>query len=143
MRWKATARDILVTASTRGGRMLRNPVALDRLKYDAPGRQVRYRSDKLDGPTPGTETVDPLEFLARVTAHIPNKHQVLTRYYGYYANRVRGARCRRARGTDTPMTVADPVPLRLRDARRRWAELLRQIFEVDPLEVRQSANAVQ
>jgi len=25
------------------------------------------------------------------------------------------------------------VPLALREARRRWAELLRQIFEVDPL----------
>jgi hypothetical protein len=29
----------------------RNPVALDRLEYDATARQVRYRSDKLDGPT--------------------------------------------------------------------------------------------
>ncbi len=73
----------------------RNPVALERLEYDAAERQVRYRSDKADGPTAGTETVDPLEFLARVTAHIPNKHQVMTRYYGYYANRVRGARRRR------------------------------------------------
>ena len=67
----------------------RNPVALERLEYDASARQVRYRSDKADGPTAGTETVDPLEYLARVTAHIPNKHQVFTRYYGYYANRVR------------------------------------------------------
>lgn len=64
----------------------RNPVALDRLEYDALGRQVRYRSDKLDGPTAGTETVDPLEFLARVMAHILNKHQVLTRDYGSYAD---------------------------------------------------------
>ena len=67
----------------------RNPVALDRLAYDpaAPSAPVRYRSDKADGPTAGTETVDPFEFLARVTAHIPGKHQVLTRYYGWYANR--------------------------------------------------------
>jgi hypothetical protein len=112
----------------------RNPVALERLEYDASARQVRYRSDKADGPTAGTETVDPLEFLARVTAHIPNKRQVMTRYYGYYANRVRGARHRRAGVADPPITVAtDPVPLPLREARRRWAELLRQIFEVDPL----------
>jgi hypothetical protein len=32
-----------------------------------------------------------------------------------------------------PPSVAEPVPLALREARRRWAELLRQIFEVDPL----------
>jgi len=77
--------------------------------------------------------VDPLEFLARLTAHIPNKHQVMTRYYGYYANRVRGARRRREETAPVPAPVAEPVPLALREARRRWAELLRQIFEVDPL----------
>ena len=53
----------------------RNPVALERLTYE-PNALVRYRSDKTDGPTVGTETVDPLEFLARVTAHILDKHQV-------------------------------------------------------------------
>jgi hypothetical protein len=114
----------------------RNPVALERLEYNASARQVHYRSDKAAGPTAGTDTVDPLEFLARVTAHIPNKHQVMTRYYGYYANRVRGARRGReetAGAADAPPPVAGPVPLQLREARRRWAELLRQIFEVDPL----------
>ena len=30
------------------------------------GASVRYRSEETDGPTAGTETVDPLEFLARV-----------------------------------------------------------------------------
>ncbi len=80
----------------------RNPVALERLAYEASARHVRYRSDKADGPTAGTEIVDPLEFLARVTAHIPNKHQVMTRYYGYYANRVRGARRRREHACGRP-----------------------------------------
>lgn len=113
--------------------MFRNPVALERLEYDASAREVRYRSDKTDGPTAGTETVDPLEFLARLTAHIPNKHQVMTRYYGYYANRVRGARRRREPPVGEPTLVTEPVPLTFREARRRWAELLRHIFEVDPL----------
>ena len=82
-------------------------------------------------------------------AHVPNKRQVMTRYYGYYANRTRGAR-RAATADAPPATIAEsvpepvPLPLRearrrwaellpLREARRRWAELLRQIFEVDPL----------
>jgi len=51
-------------------------LALERLAYDGPGAPVHYRSDKRDGPTAGTETVDPLEFLARLVTHIPNKHQV-------------------------------------------------------------------
>ena len=37
---------------------------------------------KSPGPTAGTETVDPLEFLARVLVHIPDKGHVTTRYYG-------------------------------------------------------------
>jgi hypothetical protein len=57
----------------------------------------------------------------------------MTRYYGHYANRVRGARRPRTPADEAPVAVADPVPLPLREARRRWAEVLRQIFEVDPL----------
>ena len=53
--------------------------------------------------------------------------------YGWYASRTRGIR-RRA-GTEGQQTVyAASVPVPLREARRRWAELLRRIFEVEPLE---------
>ena len=76
----------------------RNPVALERLQYDGPGAPVRYRSDERDGPTAGTETVDPLAFLARLVTHIPNKHHVMTHYYGWYANRPRGTRCKASAG---------------------------------------------
>jgi hypothetical protein len=114
----------------------RNPVALERLEYAAPANRVRYRSDKRDGPTAGTETVDPLEFLARVTAHIPDQHQVMTRYYGWYANRTRGKRRQRAgegSAEAEPSRVAAGEALPLREARRRWADLLRRVFEVEPL----------
>ena len=68
-----------------------------------------------------------------MASHIPNKGQVLQRYYGWYASRTRGIRQRA--GTEGQQTVyAAPVPVPLREARRRWAELLRLIFEVEPLE---------
>jgi hypothetical protein len=70
----------------------RHPVALERLTYDRAAKRLMYRSDKSDGPTAGTETVDPLEFLARVLVHIPDQGHVTTRYYGWYANRPRGTR---------------------------------------------------
>jgi hypothetical protein len=114
----------------------RNPVALERLTYDAEAKQVTYRSDKSDGPTAGSETVEPLEFLARVLCHIPDKGQVTTRYSGWYANRPRGTRRReaeRAAGASVAVVVAPAVPLAVREARRRWADLLRLIDEVDPL----------
>ncbi len=38
---------------------------------------ITYRSDKTEGPTAGSETVDALEFLARLVAHIPDPGQVL------------------------------------------------------------------
>lgn len=114
----------------------RNPVALERMEYGARSGKVSYRSDKSEGPTARTETLDPLEFLARVVTHIPDKRQVMTRYYGWYANRPRGVRRKLAADSqvsEAPIVFAEREDLSLREARRRWAELLRKVFEVDPL----------
>ena len=70
----------------------RCPVALDRLEYDAESGTLTYTSDKSDGPTAGRHTFEATAFIARLVAHIPDKGQVLQRYYGYYANRTRGER---------------------------------------------------
>ncbi|MBX9856620.1 MAG: transposase [Gemmatimonadaceae bacterium] len=112
----------------------RNPVALERLTYDRGATAVTYRSDKSEGPTAGPETVDPLEFLARVLVHIPDKGQVTTRYYGWYANRPRGMRGTAApAAADGPPAIVPAPRLAPSEATRRWAALLQQIFEVDPL----------
>jgi hypothetical protein len=112
----------------------RNPVALERLTYDRVAKAVTYRSDKADGPTAGTETADPLEFLARVLVHIPDKGHVTTRYYGWYANRPRGMRDKAAPAVaDGPPAIVPAPRLAPTEATRRWAALLQQIFEVDPL----------
>ena len=59
-----------------------------------------------------------------LTTQIPDKGQHLVRYYGWYANRARGARL----AGPQPHTEPDPSP-----SRASWARLLRRIFEVDPL----------
>jgi hypothetical protein len=61
----------------------RNPVALERLPYDRRATAVTSRSDTSEGPTAGTETADPLEVLARVLVHLPDKGHVTTRYSGW------------------------------------------------------------
>jgi hypothetical protein len=67
-------------------------------------------------------------------SHIPNKGQVLQRYYGWYASRVRGMRRKATEtGEENPIVCVDPEPKVLSEAALRWAELLRRIFEVDPL----------
>jgi len=115
-----------------GGRRSRRQ--LERLTYDRTAKAVTYRSDKADGPTAGTETVDPLEFLARVLVHIPDKGHVTTRYYGWYANRPRGMRGKAATAAAAVPPAIVPAPrLGPAEATRRWAALLQQIFEVDPL----------
>jgi len=86
---------------------------------------VTYRSDKSEGPTAGTETVDPLEFLARVLVHIPDKGHVTTRYYGWYANRPRGMRQAEPAPCGPTAIVAAPR-LAPTEASRRWAKALRR-----------------
>ena len=124
----------------------RHPVALSRLAYRAETGTVTYQSDKGSGPTAGAETVDALEFLARVVSHIPNKGQVLQRYYGWYANRTRGIRRKGGPHEQPPVVAvveAEAVPPALAQARRRWAELLRRIFELDPLRCPRCGHAMR
>ena len=106
----------------------RNPVALERLQYDRAAKAVTYRSDKSEGPTAGTETVDPLACLARVLVHLPDTGHATTRYDGYYANRPRGMR-----GKAEPAAIVPALRLAPTEASRRWSALVQQIFEVDPL----------
>jgi hypothetical protein len=112
----------------------RNEVALQRWTYDRAAKAVLYLSDKVDGPTAGTETADPLEFLARVLVHIPDKGHVTTRYFGWYANRSLGMRDKATPAVaDGPPAIVPAPRLAPTEATRRWAALLQRIFEVDPL----------
>ena len=95
----------------------RNPVAPERLAYDRAAKAVTSRSDKSELPTAGTETVDPLAFLARALFHIPDKEQMTTRYDGWYA--------------DAPPAIVPMSRLAPTDAAGRCAALLQQIVEVD------------
>ena len=95
---------------------------------------MRVEPEAPTSPRAPPETADPLEFRARVLTHIPNKGQVPTRYYGWYANRPRGMRRRAAPApADAPVPMVVAPKLAPTEATRRWAALLRQLFEVDPL----------
>ncbi len=70
---------------------------------------------------------------------------MLQRYYGWYANRTRGIRRRTATHGQASAVAGEvePVPPSLQEARRRWAELLRRIFEVDPLRCSRCAHEMR
>jgi hypothetical protein len=48
-------------------------------------KRVRLVSDERDGPTAGTHEFEPLEFLALLLAHVPDRHEILVRYSGVHA----------------------------------------------------------
>ena len=74
--------------------------------------------------------MDYLEFIARVTSHIPDKGQVTVRYYGLDANAHRG-KVRKSQPDKHPFIIVEEE--RARVPRRGWAEMIRKVYEVNPL----------
>ena len=70
-----------------GKYMIRPILSLERLSFDEAQGQVSYQYGKHSSKL---ERMDYPEFIARVTSHIPDKGQVMIRYYGFYANAHRG-----------------------------------------------------
>ena len=74
--------------------------------------------------------MDYLEVIARVTSHIPDKGQVMVRYYGLYANAHRGMIKKASLGSFPLRMVEEelqPIPS------KGWAEMIRKVYEVDPM----------
>jgi hypothetical protein len=136
--------------------MVRCPFSLERiLRVTADGKVV-YRTEKAEcrpfafearEGTGKTTTVvrnfelfEPLDFIAEITQHIPNPGEHLVRYYGWYSNKSRGLRAKQARqaqdqgagSAQSPSGRSADTP-GLRRRRLRWAELIRRVYEVDPL----------
>jgi len=108
-----------------GKYMVRPILALERLSFlEGEGRVgYRYGHDEL-------ERMDYLELIARVTSHIPDKGQVMVRYYGLYANAHRG-KVRKSGLAPLPLRIVEKEPRRL--PAKGWAALIRKVYEVDPL----------
>jgi ribosomal protein S27E len=110
-----------------GKYMIRPVLSLKRLFFDETEGKVRYQHSRHGSQE---ESIDYLEFIARVTSHIPDKGQVMIRYYGLYSNAHRG-KMRKA-GVDLlhPHIIEDdPVYV----PAKGWAEMIRKVYEVDPL----------
>jgi hypothetical protein len=120
--------------------MMRSPVSLSRLRFSPGGKEVVYtRKGGHDPAEPEEgERIDADEFVARVLVQIPNPRRHLVRYYGAYSNRARGQRRKAARKLEThdsSVSSQEPLPTPPERAvlRRRWANLIRRVYEVDPL----------
>jgi hypothetical protein len=129
-------------AARLGRYMIRCPLVLDRLKWDEERQEVVYAAHpgKLGGPYGSEARWDVLDFIARVTQHIPDPGQQLQRYWGFYSNAARGKRLRDAAedsqgSEDHNADQSEDEDLEGWQKRRRisWAQLIRKVFEVDPM----------
>jgi hypothetical protein len=110
-----------------GKYMIRPVLSLERLSLDENHGQVCYRYGEGQEEV---ERMDYLKFIARVTSHIPDKGQVTIRYFGLYANAHRGKRRREEQEGNKLRIVEEACP---RIPCRGWAEMIRKVYEVDPL----------
>jgi hypothetical protein len=103
-------------------------------EHNAVGRFPEPGDEELlAGPSRNFQIFDPLDFLAEVTQHIPAPGEHLIRYYGWYSNKTRGQRAQRQptpAGTGIPARSRSPSA---REARKGWAALIKQVYELDPL----------
>jgi hypothetical protein len=110
-----------------GQYMIRPLLSLKRLFFDETGSKVRYQYSRHGSQE---ESMDYLEFIARVTSHIPDKGQVMIRYYGLYSNAHRG-KIRKADSALSPPPIIEEESLFVPS--KAWAEMIRKVYEVDPL----------
>ena len=114
----------------------KSPIALNRLELihniqdDEPIVRITKNIDD------GTQTRDmtPLDFLAAVTAQVPDRWEQTTRYLGLYSARTRGKlrKCAAANVPPqevVPLATLEPTPA----PSKHWAIWIKKIYEIDPL----------
>jgi len=101
--------------------MIRPILSLKRLSFDKTQGQVIYQYGK---DSEKTERMDYLEFIVRVTSHIPDKGQVTLRYYGLYSNAHRGKMRKAGVDPSHPPIINDEVSFVPSNG---WAEMIRKL----------------
>jgi hypothetical protein len=108
------------------GYMLRAPMSLQEMAYDAASGTVIYCSRMHAGLKCNFQVMSGAAWLELLCRHIPDRYEHLVRYVEWYSNRARGERAKKAR---LPAGVTLPSP-----GEAPWARLIRKIYEADPLE---------
>ena len=95
-------------------------------------KPVLYRS-KMNPTLKRNFAVFPvLDWIAEITAHIPNKGEQLVRYHGYYSNVSRGKRKKeKPEGEEEVIEIAPPPVYK--ELKRRWSHFIQKVYGTDPL----------
>ena len=125
--------------------VLRNPFSVEKMTLESPTDTIIYRSRLNPKINRNFEVFDPVDFLAVLSQHIPDKGAQMIRYYGLYSNKMRGC-ARKGTGAShagghlrsqfselkSLSPGSPPPPLKLPS--RKWRDLIRQAWHVDPLQ---------
>jgi len=108
------------------------------MTYQQNSQTILYRS-KINPTLKKNFTLFPvLDWIAEITAHIPNKGEQLVRYYGTYSNVSRGKRKKERPAADeeaskTPAVIEAPPPPVSKELKKRWSHFIQKVYETDPL----------
>ena len=138
------------------GYIARSPLSLARMVARTDEGKVVYRASHpqcwpfpksgdqtiMQGICRNFEVFDPLDFLAELTQHIPNKGEHQIRYYGWYSNKTRGMREKAGKALSGPRPRQE---LSAGELKRRltWAALIKLVYEVDPLRCPQCGGTMK
>jgi len=111
--------------------IVRAPISQARMKYIPYDETLDGISKVLYTSKDGrnTETMEALDWMAKVVTHVPNKGEQLVRYYGFYSNKARGIRSKKE---DVDVKTSSSKVKR-KAFSRNWARLVQKIYDVDPL----------
>ncbi len=109
--------------------VLRNSFSIEKIIQKSPDDPIIYRSNSNERINANFQSFTPIEFLAEVTQHIPEKGSQSVRYLGYYSNKACGMR---RRSLPAELVVRDPGVSAERSS-RKWRDLILRVWHVDPL----------
>lgn len=118
------------------------PIALDRLAIDDSATEPSITCVRKLDDGEQIRSFTPLEFLAELSAHIPNTWEQTTRFYGCYAARSRKllsaakSSLQDDNRQDTKSAELEPAlhgTPKAKPASSYWATWIKKVYEVDPL----------
>jgi hypothetical protein len=114
---------------TDDGKVMYRAVHADCIRFPQLGKEMDLRP----GMRRNYQVFEPLDFLASVTQHIPDKGEHQIRYYGFYSNKSRGMRAAET-GDVQPREQPEQLSAYQLKQRITWAALIKCVYEVNPLE---------
>jgi hypothetical protein len=130
--------------------IVRNPFSVAKMQVNRSSDSILYRSGMNAKIKRNFQVFSACDFIAAITQHIPDKRFQMVRYYGWYSNKMRGQRRKRAEeaacecaataeqgcgagASSTVEIIQHLAPKPRRMPSRSWRELIKKVWEVDPL----------